>query len=269
MYLYRYFSIDNKYDHSSFEKLLLHNELGFVSPRKFNDPFDCKLNITFNSSNESDWREYKRWALKIEHPNIEETEIDNLANTFIKNGRYKEKETRDSQKDVFTKTLENLTSKYFIASFCQGEKPDNLLMWSHYANGHSGYCLQFDLNAFPVGDDCYRVNYFNKYGELNELNTLIKETNWIDLFLTRKSDIWKYENEWRFIWQDDNEKGKNIIFREIPENAITGIVYGCNLPENNKRIKINLLAHRKIPIKQYEAMKKGNEYGLDIKELPI
>ena len=32
--------------------------------------------------------------------------------------------------------------------YCLCEKPDNLLMWSHYASAHQGICLQFDIKKF-------------------------------------------------------------------------------------------------------------------------
>ncbi|TOQ62498.1 hypothetical protein CGG93_22215, partial [Vibrio parahaemolyticus] len=37
--------------------------------------------------------------------------------------------------------------------FCLADKPDNNLMWSHYANSHKGFCLEWDvtkINAEPV-----------------------------------------------------------------------------------------------------------------------
>jgi hypothetical protein len=40
---------------------------------------------------------------------------------------------------IAKKTFKNIG----ICSF--SSKPDIILMWSHYANGNSGFCLEFDL----------------------------------------------------------------------------------------------------------------------------
>jgi hypothetical protein len=63
----------------------------------------------------------------------------------------------------------------------------NLLMWSHYAQGYKGICIEFEIVS-KLGDEYKVVNYKSKtraYGK--------KEIFWT------KSKEWKYEKEIRFL----------------------------------------------------------------------
>ena len=75
------------------------------------------------------------------------------------------------------------------------------LMWAHYSN-HCGYVILFDYQTIiSKYHGPFPMNYMNKYLTSNEIDEFRNE----DLLLrmaflaTLKHDVWKYENEWRFI----------------------------------------------------------------------
>ncbi len=79
--------------------------------------------------------------------------------------------------------------------------PDNLLMWAHYAEEHTGFVLVLDgSHDFFRGDDS--LLGFAKpepvvYRAIRP-RTTIEEVTMIELFFIKGSD-WKYEKEWRYL----------------------------------------------------------------------
>jgi hypothetical protein len=71
------------------------------------------------------------------------------------------------------------------------------LMWGHYADGHRGYCLEFDTTKDPVFTKARQVRYDTALPRLgNELFMTASIEAAMKLLLT-KGDCWEYEKEWR------------------------------------------------------------------------
>jgi prenyltransferase beta subunit len=97
-----------------------------------------------------------------------------------------------------------------IGILCLTEKKDNLLMWSHYANSHKGFVLEFNTEHcyfdqrkknLQLAEHLKKVRYTFNRPEFVLFDTalLTKENmdNWINNFIWVKSDHWSYEEEWR------------------------------------------------------------------------
>jgi hypothetical protein len=120
------------------------------------------------------------------------------------------------------------------------ERPDHPLMWSHYAENHSGIVLEFDeSHAFfrspraGEPDDFGSLRMVKYDAERPMLDPLI-DMSWVDnltpenamswadkLFFT-KSQEWSYEKEWRMI------KGLKKADKVIPTS--NGSVYLFSVP---------------------------------------
>lgn len=107
---------------------------------------------------------------------------------------------------------EDQTYKDFKVS-CFTVKNDNMLMWSHYANSHKGFCIEYEIP--PVGNgsnelhqNLYPVIYCNDMSDVtkeilvNSNNNLGNEElhNLYIKALLRKGLDWKYEQEWRLLF---------------------------------------------------------------------
>jgi len=127
-------------------------------------------------------------------------------------------------------TMEFLKSNIQYSVCCFTEKFDNILMWSHYAEKHKGICLIYDLER--------------------------------DSKLLRKSPSWHYEEEWRIL---NMVTGKN----ELNVDALVGIIFGCNIEEQEKEELILICENLGIENFQYYQMKKHKkEYRLVRTSLP-
>lgn len=141
---------------------------------------------------------------------------------------------------------------------CLSEVPDSLLMWSHYANNHRGFCVSYNLlalnqklqfSAIPVLYTQERVCLRSIPLDQDALN---KET--MSLFiqsLTSKSPEWSYEKEWRIIrdeaacgsrWDDEN---KGALLDAISPSAI---FLGCCASDELTSTLKQYCQNNKIPL---------------------
>lgn len=186
-HLYKYKRI-NKYTIEALE-----NSYEFsANPVTFNDIFDSRNNID-NKDIE---------ILKDKNMIENQLKLDSKARTLIDLGN------EDFIKKCAIRTIggfEYMTGINRV--ICFSENNDSNLMWSHYAENHTGICLEykFEKNTadlckymFPVKYTQHPINtselkiYDNKkYDNQIELDNLLS--------LITKSDDWSYEKEWRLI----------------------------------------------------------------------
>lgn len=122
-----------------------------------------------------------------------------------------------SNENMFDSLNQNKNRAY-VKAF--SEKNDSLLMWAHYANNFTGFCIQYDLSEmddkylyhlFPVHYsntriiDEYTKWYLYELEDLKKCNNDLCASNETDfikdkmaLFL-QKAKEWEYEKEWRII----------------------------------------------------------------------
>lgn len=173
-----------------------------------------------------------------------------------------------------TKQMHTEIGKTFGVS-CFTERPDNMLMWAHYADKHTGICVEYNFGKlfsgspssllFPVNyTKCRPIIPLEKIIDFTEGNMTVNKEN-LNLILSdimesliAKSDIWQYEKEWRLIQNIKNEGDRKI---RLP--LISGIYCGINISDENLQ-KITELAEKKsIPLYRYSL--KCDRYEVQIK----
>lgn len=190
--LFRYSSVNYA------ELIITQSLLFFSSPRDFNDPFDCQINLPVEASPLA-YRSYAQQMLRKNKLGLNRQERRTLA---VKMGRREYEE-------AFSRTSEQISSRAGLV--CFSETDDDILLWSHYAEKHSGVCLEFAVRQDELlKDNTSKVHYSNKYPDLNFLNLAQERETTGDLtekqhrdlkralYLT-KSKHWAYEKEWRTI----------------------------------------------------------------------
>lgn len=90
------------------------------------------------------------------------------------------------------------------------ERNDSIIMWSHYAENHKGFCVEYDISQLPVQHQLRRsvfpVVYSARLFDLTRWSAKLmrsgrKQFNpaLVLLAMMHKYRDWKYEREWRFI----------------------------------------------------------------------
>ncbi len=248
-FLYKYFSLHKLREGDKYyvegkttyreERFFTHNKIYFPSPQYFNDPYDCRLPTMSFESSDKEWLNYYTKQVGCAE-----------AEKMIREGHHKD----PIHQNEF---LNRFQSKIFkLGVLCLSEVPDNILMWSHYADGHKGFCLQFENSDIRA----QKVKYTESYPEINYL--LTPEEDQIKFTLFTKSNHWYYEKEWRII---EYQHGPGIC--TFPKEKITGVIFGSEMPPEIKELITQWIADRESHIEVYEARKKNRTYGLDILSL--
>ena len=117
-------------------------KIWFADPTKFNDPFDC--------------------VYEVNSPTLDE--FQDLLKVWSRDGELNSKdieEISENPQEVqkVTNGLRNGVGKALKAIngvCCFSELVDDLLMWGHYANGHRGFCLEFDTQLGARSDSTFQ-----------------------------------------------------------------------------------------------------------------
>ncbi len=223
--------------------------LWFSKPVKFNDPFDCAISFEIKGITQDDWQVIFDWA-KAETNEFAKVTFEAKYNQNGQpNDRFKNHIIKIS-KDLLEKQKEIMFYTRGLA--CFSEKVDDILMWGHYADGHHGFCLEFDtsyepfLKAFPV-------TYSDTFPTLNPVDILVRRM-YIHLLKnsTTKASEWSYEKEWRIF----HEEGDKEYFVDV--KALTGIYFGCRMPKVHKEVIALVL--RGSPTQLYEMKRSEEEF---------
>lgn len=159
----------------------------------------------------------------------------------------------------FQKNVDEYFNKVGILSLC--EENTNLVMWSHYADNHKGYCVEYDLHSniinqlnFESDDEVFFMKV--EYKDI-PIDFLSPPSNF-QFYLRRKSKLWEYENELRYI---SSKKG----LHKIPFDAIKAIYLGANINKIVKETILKLCADKKINL--YQCTLLNNSYDLKFEKI--
>ena len=141
-------------------------------------------------------------------------------------------ENGDTGREILIQERVNATAG--VLSF--SEDSSNVLMWSHYANGHRGVCLRFNMEVWSKnnGRQCHlgRVAYCMRRPLAPLPNDIQPETITLERVAFTKHADWHYENEWRMIcpFIDIHQP-----FLEFPKEALTGVIFGLRMGDADRR----------------------------------
>jgi hypothetical protein len=214
----------------------------FAKPTSFNDPFDCSVNIAEDSLEES-----------IQHALADVTSQPG----FVPGSISLDPGLRDTDRKAFDEFRSRLTD-YFgaIGFFCMSEVPDDLLMWSHYADSHKGFCIGFERRETnPLGSQAAPVSYRPGYPRLSarDFDPKVNPDSIDQVWLT-KSDRWSYEREWRLL------SGSGNCARPLGA-SICSVIFGARMSDEDRRT-IRTATAEAHAAKYYQARKSANEFGL-------
>jgi len=231
----------------------------FNSPTSYNDPFDG-------------WFDYSR--------------VSEILNTELT------EEIRDSIR------VNNKGIREQLKNACFSEKNDNILMWSHYSDGHKGFCIEYETSRIPtiIGTFLLPVVYTKKKYDASHLYLCVtreKHLNEYRKYLTSaaieeissipddcfentclnpslfKSADWEYEAEWRLCSNDAMNKkifelGNDHSIDML--SCISAVYLGAEFDESkNKKNEDKIIEWAKTNNKKIYKMKKSDtEFSLEL-----
>jgi hypothetical protein len=239
--LYKYYAF-NKTFKTRTKKIFKENEIYFATPEQFNDPFDSRVGLSYEGT-EDQWIQFLDDWYSRNEPSLLPEQRRHKVNICLSNRN----------------DIPKLLSFSFLKKmgvYCMSEINDDILMWSHYSEGHTGFCLKFDANNEFFGRS-QKITYSKNYPNVNFFaNTQLEKTQ---AMLLTKAQHWDYEKEWRII---DYKEGSGI--KHFPEKHLIGVIIGCHMLEGNKQKIIKWCTDRNPRPTLYETKPKTREFGLDI-----
>ena len=223
--LYRYRSFDTKMinDYSYIHQDMINIEKwkfeafeGLVypsSPLYFNDPYDCEFCFQADALESILDRETylhlleRRFSLKQEEKNriLYSDNIERAMQIVLQAHGGK---LSDSWMNILESGLSGCLNKIkdAVRVVCLSEVYDSMLMWSHYAQNHTGFCIEYD---FEEKDMFYKhlhpVVYTKERYAVSKIDVLDGNKEFLYKTTCRKSDVWSYEKEWRIITANYNK----------------------------------------------------------------
>lgn len=209
-------------------------KLHLSSPDKFNDPYDCELNTDITE--EIDKIVNKLYKNEMKNLNREERRILKKKKGGIDNEIKKEKH---KLKIDIKKDWDDFKKEILVC--CLSEKNNSMLMWSHYANSHNGFCIEYDfkeLNDYLIKKCIYilPVIYSDKLQALSCYNNK-RDMELAGIYATTcKAKEWEYEHEWRIIDTNSTDNIGKLVDVPKPKK----IYLGKNIEEENKKKLLDL-----------------------------
>ncbi|MEJ2671534.1 MAG: DUF2971 domain-containing protein [Deltaproteobacteria bacterium] len=260
--LYRYRSLESPENGSKesreLERIFTSREIWMPKPSDFNDPFECQPKLILGLGRLG----ISSYLRKLENRRLSYTD-ETTRKRLLKEAKEKlYSDPHGVAKNSYEQFLHN------TGLYCLSEKNDDILMWSHYASGHRGLCLEFDpaidaqfANRYLFGSSL-QVIYSEERPVFNVAH-IGKPREYQKALLT-KSIHWRYEKEWRII-KTSLEGGPGP--KPFHSRSMTGIIFGAIISPENKQKIINWIRRYPTKLSLYQAKINKVKFKLDIEPI--
>ncbi len=248
-HLYKFAALDDK--HLEYAQTLLENgRLYHALPGSFNDPWEAKP-----------------WVRPPEDPNG----LVRLRNILIRgirsSGRSQRQAERAASKalaggsqEILQRAIDETFGEALIC--CLSASKDNLLLWSHYAVRHTGYCIEFDARKAPFSF-AYKVFYQENYPSL----TYPLNTNASFSVLASKSKVWEYENEFRVLYIPSSVSSPGVEYNDnlakLPSHSITAVYFGACMSKEHLQLLSNFIEQGPFNPELYKAKISRSRFEIE------
>jgi hypothetical protein len=251
LYKYRSWNDENH------KRVLTENELFAASPALFNDPFDCTIPLRYELLTGSELMIKAKKNIRFHNPYISNTKLRETAKRWVENAKSKGPEHFKNFSEYMIQ--ENL-KHYGVISLTKKSK--NILMWSHYADCHKGFCIGF--NSKKLYDSLKAMtlrpmHYDKKYPIIKPLGDTLNL--YIKQFYS-KSNNWSYEKEYRLILE--GRANKPLKFDPA---AVSQIILGCKIQPEHKNEIIKIIDDNYIGLPVFQAERHLEKFKLVLTQI--
>lgn len=282
MSLCKYFSPDRA-------EVLKTRRIRYSQPVAFNDPFEAKphyIGIADEALLLKAYRNRFRRDLHLMYETLEEDIRTQLSREeFLQFCDAWQPEADEIfrmvlQNEAMPKA-KNMMHEAFgggIGVLSLSEVNDNLLMWAHYAQGHTGFVLEFDeTNPFFGGvklssDELWGLHKVRYADDRPETN--VSDLNMAAILMT-KGKVWEYEREWRAFRPLNQAADKKdaqpypVYLFNLPPNCVQSVLLGARMPIERREILIEAVRNDSeySHVKLVEATIDEGKYALRLRTL--
>lgn len=235
------------------KRIITNSAIWIPDSYDFNDPFDCNIPIAYELiANDDSIAEKFIRKLVTNNSNRFGSDIETEIQKRLSEKKHKDLGfISEYKKEILH------SNKKVNGVFSSTPVNNNILMWSHYANSHKGFCVGFDsIKLFEYLGGGGNVSYTSKFPQISPVDD--RELQYTQQVLT-KSIHWAYEVEYRLTTFQ-----KTNLEIEIPAQTIVEIIFGANMPEENME-QIKFIIKDKLPhVKCYKVLPDDSNFKLNI-----
>lgn len=253
---YKYGSWDNPFQ----KRILTESEIYFASANQFNDPFDSSLPFVYSKNELTDENILAKLIATSSKKHLSQAELIEEAKEKMKTTDFREKQFWN---DAHDRLKDYLISTFGI--FSMTKKNSDILMWSHYANSHKGFCIGISKDAIELTTltQLKNVVYANTFPKRPMFISESDANKYILKLITTKSEHWKYENEVRLI------SFRPRYALTMPNEFVREIIFGVSMNEEDKKEIIELRNIKYPKAKLFQAELDRTKFKINIRPLTI
>jgi Protein of unknown function (DUF2971) len=223
--IYKY----RKWNDLNHRTIITKKEVYLSSPRKFEDPLDCKIPIRYDLLSEKDIFDKYFDNSKLLNPNWSRQQHRKYAREWTKKSPLKDKQYLESSQKIF---FEDLFNKFGVLSLTANYTSE--YMWIKYADNYKGFCVGFNFEImFKFLGGGGPVTYYDVLPTIYpEPKHSIDEQHILQLY--SKLRKWEFEKEYRtdkFSLLPLTEKQRII---KLPSESYKELILGKEMSDNDK-----------------------------------
>ncbi|MFS1427300.1 DUF2971 domain-containing protein, partial [Vibrio splendidus] len=180
------------------------SQIYFSNPSQFNDPFDCQIPITYElRGNEiAKLKDYLICEAENKHSeSYLSAKICGLVRSGVNPTFSLGDELRRAKPSYIIEMFSEATNGMQenlrdIGVSCFSDNINSILMWSHYADNHKGFCIELQAKD-PVFHGTHKVIYQEEKPIMNPYEVFTMDFTHLREMTYIKSSEWSYEREYR------------------------------------------------------------------------
>lgn len=281
------------------EKILESGKLLWTAPHLFNDPFDHRITYRFSFTGEEAARKYYEVQGKIifgpDEPVMVQDKLLGTLSLALRKQRLQGAAKEDALKkmreaaDEMVGRLEKYQIELskvlveFLAHsrvLCVSETYENVVMWSHYSEKHSGAVIK--LNCVNAVDDNFLiarpVEYTKTFPDFLSVDDWVADHFGLKVidypnmafnlaFIKHKD--WSYEREWRVhipLFPNEPVGDGRTLYDKDP--MVFGALYlGCRMPMEMQQRLIAVAKRRYPHMEIYRASQSKSSFSLEFERI--
>jgi hypothetical protein len=258
--LYKFKAYSTSLDRKRVRRMLTRGEVYFARAPDFNDPFELKPRWVPRGKNSAERRKiFRDEVMKNARGNRSQRRA--LLAKALKNASLGK--IRQNQ-NAYHKVLETN-----VDIFCMSGTKKDLLMWSHYAESHTGLCIHINATRMPFSAAA-AVEYSENYPSISMPAEDPEEA--YRVCLLTKAIGWKSENEYRLLrlrlpGSPSLDLDWNGPIATTPLNAFCGVTLGARMPPAFRRSFVKLARRAAHPFEVWAAKVNDTAFKLDFERL--
>lgn len=245
VYKYRSIDINSEQSIARAEEIIVQNLIRFSVARSFNDPFDGEFLLRIETEPEKRKKVLKPMRIPGFSPAKRLQAMNRISRA--------QQPFQGAEEKNWRKGVANAEG-----IFCAAATPRSCLMWSHYADCHRGFCVQYATYEDPLMCLMKPVEYTPNFPVRTAFTG---EEGRHESFLF-KSPEWSYEQEMRIVQLIGDA---SVQVRPL---AIKGLIFGARINSKVKDALLGLAEHRRslgLPaVDIYEAALLESKYSVGI-----